>query len=114
MKKLPVYTKNEIREHRIQFINELETTKKLQGAGKLKDNLHQYCCLGVCAKMINPKIKIDTRSSEDEFDNDDVYDLVDNFLGLNRSSRHMLMTWNDDDLLSFKQIAEKAKNVWSL
>ncbi len=116
MKKLPEYTNDEIREHRIQFVHELETTKKLQGAGKLKDNLHQYCCLGVCAKMINPKIKINTKSSEDEFDNAEVYHLVDNFLGLNDGiiSRDMFMLWNDEDKFTFKKIADKAKDGWSL
>ena len=84
-----------------------QTRKFLRSDGK-------YCCLGVLCNIVKPQVKGKWYGSCFKVkDNGDEFNLpvsVQNFAGVSNSLHDSCVTWNDEQNMNFKEIAQKLED----
>lgn len=101
-----ILSEGEIHENRVIWIEALESNKYPQTRFKLF-NGKGYCCLGVAEKIF-------TGESSSEILGFSRYLKIKNLLGLSKDDELLFIRYNDNQKLSFPQIAQKAREMWGI
>ena len=123
------YTKEDVIQHRKDWVSALRSGQYKQGRGYLRSKNNEYCCLGVACELAGVEAVLSLRDRDEEEDEDtyyygDVYDVnnsmllpidVISYYGLtdcegsysdNNESFHSLVMENDEHFLNFNEIAD--------
>lgn len=110
-----ILSEGEIHENRVIWIEALESNKYPQARFKLF-NGKGYCCLGVAEKVLTEESPFEkTPGTEISIiANRSRYSKIRNLLGLSKDDELLFIRYNDNQKLSFPQIAQKAREMWGI